>query len=103
MGKVERELGRQQKKAKEEQALSNRPFYRDPYIVAYIILQMIFSFFEFGTVFLVISILFFIIKNTGTSKKENEISAYSVFNKGTQRIQGSLTAEQFENEILRKY
>ena len=32
-------------------------------------------------------------------RKSGEMSAYSVFNPGCQPIQGTLTAEQFENEI----
>ncbi|KAK7788563.1 hypothetical protein R5R35_011752 [Gryllus longicercus] len=56
--------------------------------------------FEFGAVYFVVSLLFFIWKNTRTGpKKKNEISAYSVFNPNCEAIDGTLKAEQFEREI----
>ncbi|XP_030381194.1 SAYSvFN domain-containing protein 1 [Scaptodrosophila lebanonensis] len=55
---------------------------------------------KFGIVFLMFSALFMIYFNTRTGpKKPNEISAYSVFNKDFQSIDGTLKAEQFEREI----
>jgi hypothetical protein len=40
--------------------------------------------------------------NTSTIPKKNTLSAYSVFNKGQQKIDGTLSAEQLEAEIYRK-
>ncbi|PSN46118.1 SAYSvFN domain-containing protein 1 [Blattella germanica] len=55
---------------------------------------------EFGTVFLVVSILYGIWRNTRTGpKKQGEVSAYSVFNPNCEAIDGTLKAEQFEREI----
>ncbi|KDR22066.1 SAYSvFN domain-containing protein 1 isoform X2 [Zootermopsis nevadensis] len=55
---------------------------------------------EFGTVYLIVSILYAIWKNTRTGpKKQGEISAYSVFNPNCEAIDGTLKAEQFEQEI----
>lgn len=55
---------------------------------------------KFGIVFLLLSALFGIYFNTRTGpKKRNEISAYSVFNKNCESIDGTLKAEQFEREI----
>lgn len=55
---------------------------------------------QFGAVFLVISALIGIYVNTRTGPKpKNEISAYSVFNKNVEAIDGTLNAEQFEREI----
>uniref|UniRef100_T1H4S9 SAYSvFN domain-containing protein n=1 Tax=Megaselia scalaris TaxID=36166 RepID=T1H4S9_MEGSC len=55
---------------------------------------------KFGVVFLMFSALFGIYFNTRTTpKKRNEVSAYSVFNKDCKAIDGSIKAEQFENEI----
>lgn len=34
-----------------------------------------------------------------SKKQDGEMSAYSVFNKNCEAIKGTLTAEQFENEI----
>lgn len=56
--------------------------------------------FQFGAVFLVISALVGIYMNTRTGPKpKNEMSAYSVFNKNVESIDGTLKAEQFEREI----
>lgn len=55
---------------------------------------------EFATVYILISAFVFLYANTRTREKlKNEPSAYSVFNQNCERIQGSLTAEQFESEI----
>ncbi|XP_014247155.1 uncharacterized protein LOC106665331 [Cimex lectularius] len=56
---------------------------------------------EFGTVFLAISALIFIYYNTRTGqKKRGEVSAYSIFNKNCQPIDGTLQAEQLQREML---
>lgn len=55
---------------------------------------------EFGTVYLMISVLVFIYYNTRSGpKKKGEISAYSVFNPNCEPIDGTLKPEQFEQEI----
>lgn len=55
---------------------------------------------KFGLVFLMFSALFGIYFNTRTTpKKRHEVSAYSVFNRDCKAIDGSIKAEQFENEI----
>jgi hypothetical protein len=55
---------------------------------------------EFGTVYFIVSILYAIWINTRTGpKKQGEISAYSVFNPNCEAIDGTLKAEQFEQEI----
>lgn len=55
---------------------------------------------QFGTVYLIISGLIGIYLNTRTRpKKKGEVSAYSVFNKNCESIDGTLKAEQFEREI----
>nr|XP_043068050.1 uncharacterized protein LOC108129790 [Drosophila bipectinata] len=55
---------------------------------------------KFGLVYLMFSALFAIYFNTRTGpKKRNEMSAYSVFNKNCESIDGTLKAEQFEREI----
>ncbi|XP_069969188.1 SAYSvFN domain-containing protein 1 isoform X2 [Bactrocera oleae] len=56
---------------------------------------------QFGTVYLMISALIAIYLNTRTTpKKNNEISAYSVFNENCESIAGTLKADQFEREII---
>eukprot|EP00062_Callorhinchus_milii_P006726 gi/632947565/ref/XP_007889110.1/ PREDICTED: SAYSvFN domain-containing protein 1 [Callorhinchus milii] len=56
---------------------------------------------EFGLVYFLISMFYWIYVGTRDSskKKEGEASAYSVFNPGCEAIEGSLTAEQFEREL----
>ncbi|XP_062621557.1 SAYSvFN domain-containing protein 1-like [Saccostrea cucullata] len=56
---------------------------------------------QFGAVFFVVSMIFFIYYNTRTDKrKQNKLSAYSVFNPNCERIDGTFTSEQFEKELL---
>lgn len=55
---------------------------------------------QWGAVFLCVSALLGIYFNTRTGPKpRGEISAYSVFNKNVESIDGTLKAEQFEREI----
>lgn len=55
---------------------------------------------EFGVVYVIFSSMFLIYINTRTREKlKDEPSAYSVFNPNCERLQGSLTAEQFESEL----
>ena len=56
---------------------------------------------EFGAVYFVTSCFAVIYLNLGERKK-NQPSAYSVFNKDFERIDGTFTAEQFEKELLHK-
>ncbi|XP_017123978.1 SAYSvFN domain-containing protein 1 isoform X1 [Drosophila elegans] len=70
------------------------------YLLFWITLYAIAIKLSFGLVFLMFSALFGIYFNTRTDpKKRNEMSAYSVFNKNCESIDGTLKAEQFEREI----
>ena len=64
---------------------------------------LLFGFFvqiEFGMVFLVSSGLYLMYASMrGSRRKPSEMSAYSVFNKNFEKIDGTLSAEQFEREI----
>lgn len=40
--------------------------------------------------------------SSGRQRKKTELSAYSVFNPNCVRLEGTFTAEQFENELLRR-
>ena len=54
----------------------------------------------FGAVFFIISLICFVWMNTGTKPREpGVLSAYSVFNRNCERIDGTFTAEQFEKEL----
>lgn len=66
------------------------------------ILFVIFIKLEFGVVYFVISLLVIIYLNTGRRKPGTK-SAYSVFNPNVERIQGQLTAEQLQQNLLRPF
>ncbi|KAK9505645.1 hypothetical protein O3M35_009648 [Rhynocoris fuscipes] len=54
----------------------------------------------FAMLYVCISLLIFICENTRTMKDNNEISAYSVFNKNCEQIEGTLDARQIDDEIF---
>uniref|UniRef100_A0AC35EZB3 SAYSvFN domain-containing protein n=1 Tax=Panagrolaimus sp. PS1159 TaxID=55785 RepID=A0AC35EZB3_9BILA len=54
---------------------------------------------QFGIVYFIFSLFIFLFLNLG-SRKEGELSAYSVFNPNCERLLGSLTAEQFERDMM---
>lgn len=54
----------------------------------------------FGAIFFITSVLYFIIVSLrGSRRKPWEPSAYSVFNRNFEAIEGTLSAEQFEREL----
>ena len=71
--------------------------------VVWAVLFGIFIEMQFGTVFFVLSIFYFIYLSLRYSRRNAwEPSAYSVYNKNCEAIQGSLTAEQFDRELRYK-
>ncbi|XP_076306320.1 SAYSVFN motif domain containing 1 [Tachypleus tridentatus] len=69
-------------------------------VLFWLLLWLLFIVLEFGAVFFVFSIFYFMYKNfRKTSRKPGELSAYSVFNPNCEAIQGTLEAEQFEREL----
>lgn len=72
-------------------------------ILLWMSLWRIFIELQFGAVFFAVSALIFIYFNTRTGKsKSKTLSAYSVFNPNCERLQGTITAEQFERELLHR-
>ena len=63
-------------------------------------LQVIFVKIEFGSVFFLVSCILFMTSNLGKRKK-GEASAYSVFNKNCEEIDGTFSAQQFDNQLRR--
>lgn len=64
-------------------------------------LWMFFLKIEFGAVYFVVSltlILYYSMKHN--QRKDDEPSAYSVFNKNFEKLEGTFTAEQFENQMI---
>ena len=69
-------------------------------ILLWCTLQALFNEIEFGVAFFVASCLFFIVWSLkGSRRNPSQLSAYSVFNKDFEQLQGTLTAEQFDREI----
>lgn len=57
---------------------------------------------EFGIVYLTSSLIGLIFLNLGT-KREGEVSAYSVFNPGCRRLDGTFTSDDFEKNVLHRH
>ncbi|ESO93529.1 hypothetical protein LOTGIDRAFT_232604, partial [Lottia gigantea] len=71
-------------------------------VILWLLCWKIFIELQFGAVFFLISGFLFIYFNTRTGPKSSRLSAYSVFNPNFERLEGTLTAEQFESELLRR-
>lgn len=63
------------------------------------LLLIIFVYTGFGMVYLSFSILYFIIQNTSKNKNDESLSAYSVFNKNVQRLEGEMDANAIDKNI----
>ncbi|KAE9553122.1 hypothetical protein FO519_003675 [Halicephalobus sp. NKZ332] len=60
--------------------------------------QIIFASIEFGLVYFSFSVIMIFLLNLG-SRKEGELSAYSVFNPNCERLLGQFTSEEFERNL----
>lgn len=70
-------------------------------ILTWLLFYVAFLKIGFGAVYFAISALLFIYYNTKTSRrKKGEISAYSVFNKDCQSIDGTLKSEHLEKQLM---
>uniref|UniRef100_A0A1I7ZTY3 SAYSvFN domain-containing protein n=1 Tax=Steinernema glaseri TaxID=37863 RepID=A0A1I7ZTY3_9BILA len=65
------------------------------------LLQAFMAWIEFGAVFFIVFLFLLMILNLG-NRSEGEVSAYSVFNPGCERLLGQMTAEHFESELLKR-
>ena len=93
-----------QDQQQQEETLVHPPrptwFSRALKVLLWVVLWGFFIKIEFGVVYFVVSILFFLFHSLrGSKRKPSEPSAYSVFNKNCEAIDGTLTAEQFEREL----
>lgn len=69
-------------------------------VLIYILGQILAVIIGFGAVFFSISALIFICTNLRNRKRRrNELSAYSVFNPGCKPIQGTISAQQLEDQL----
>lgn len=93
-----------QDQQQQEKTLEHSPsspwFARALKVFLWLVLWGFFIEIEFGVVYFVVSILFFLFHSLrGSRRKPSEPSAYSVFNENCEAIDGTLTAEQFEREL----
>lgn len=68
-------------------------------LLLWCLIWRLFVYAEFGSLWVVITGIAMIFLNLG-EKAPSELSAYSVFNRGQWRMPGTLTAQDFEREIL---
>ncbi len=71
-------------------------------IILWFALLIVFILIEFAAVYIVFSLFYVMYVNMRSgrdAKRPGELSAYSVFNPNCERIDGTLTAEQFEKEL----
>eukprot|EP00299_Pterocystis_sp_00344_P009614 c4100_g1_i1.p1 GENE.c4100_g1_i1~~c4100_g1_i1.p1 ORF type:complete len:137 (+),score=21.77 c4100_g1_i1:27-437(+) len=76
--------------------LSSAPWWGK--LVVWLILWFGYSYWEFGTIFFIVSSIAFVWFNLG-EKKPGEASAYSIFNQNFSRLLGDKDWQQIENEI----
>ena len=71
------------------------------YLISWIILFTMFHYVEFGSMFLIASLFYWLFQslNYDSSKDGSTLSAYSVFNRGFTSILGTLTADQLDRQI----
>ncbi|XP_006813164.1 SAYSvFN domain-containing protein 1-like [Saccoglossus kowalevskii] len=68
--------------------------------VLWFTLLVLFMVIEFAAVYIILSIFYVMYANLSSSgRRSGELSAYSVFNRNCERIDGTFTAEQFEKEL----
>ncbi len=72
-------------------------------VALYFILFALFIILEFGIVYFLVSSILIMYFNTGDRKKRRGLSAYSVFNPNMERIHGTVTAEQLQNNMLGRF
>lgn len=76
-------------------ALSSRAWM---YITLWVATWMMFIYLDFGSLWIILSLMLSMFFNLGT-RKAGELSAYSVFNKDFKKLLGTLDARDIDNEI----
>ena len=72
--------------------------YKIPHIAVWLLLWKLFVFIGFGSLWVIFTLFCAMFLNLG-ERRPGELSAYSVFNDGFTKILGTISPEQFENEI----
>jgi hypothetical protein len=70
--------------------------------LVWLTLLIIFIRIEFGVIYVIISLLYFLWSSLGSSsRRRNELSAYSVFNPNFEKLQGTFSAEDYDRQLRR--
>jgi ankyrin repeat protein len=69
-------------------------------LAVYVVLQCISYMLDLGSVFFMCAIGYVMFRNTGA--RDGGLSAYSVFNRNQERMEGTLTGEDIDGELRRK-
>lgn len=64
-------------------------------------LLVIFIRLEFGAIYFIISLLYLIWTSMNSRRRRNQLSAYSVFNKNFEKIQGTFSGEDYDRQLRR--
>ena len=72
-------------------------------LLLWVIIWRCFVYVDFGSLWVVLTGIALIFLNLGEKSDPSDLSAYSVFNEGQWRMPGTLTASQFEREIVHNY
>ncbi|XP_078676099.1 SAYSvFN domain-containing protein 1-like isoform X2 [Branchiostoma floridae x Branchiostoma belcheri] len=84
----------------------NNSLLTNPTFLKFILWLILLGFFiemGFAAVYIILSIFYVMYVNMRSGDRgSGELSAYSVFNPNCERLQGTLTAEQFERELTYK-
>lgn len=64
-------------------------------------LFVIFIRLEFGIIYFIISLLYFIWNSLDSRRRRNGLSAYSVFNPNFEKIQGTFSGEDYDRQLRR--
>lgn len=86
--------------------IRTRSFQQWMFIIVYTFLQCLFNRIQFGLPFFGIALICAIFLHVyfgdeGTARKDGQLSAYSVFNQGQQRLPGTLDANEYDRLLRR--
>ncbi len=93
----------------DDSSTSSKPWTRDEVFtlalktLLYIIFLIISIKIEFGIVYFIVSGIVIIYINTSSNRNKSGLSAYSVFNPNMERIQGTVTGEQLQNNMFGRF
>jgi hypothetical protein len=90
----------EEQKEEEEESITNWQIIVIKFFL-WLTLLIIFIRLEFGVIYFIISLLYLMWNNLGARRRQNELSAYSVFNPKFEKIQGTFSAEDYDRQLRR--